>query len=131
MWKHTSRFGNYEMMLGVKWDCECVCMDVSVCASVISAKEMMYITGMTVQICQDLDCSPNEHKHTHACMGCPILLKSSAFKQEGMKKLPHRSSGLSNIAAALTTTTVKQQIYIQPHHPTPFLENVISHSHLG
>lgn len=54
--------------------------------------------------------------------------------QEGMEKPPFRScyfSGLSNITPALTTTTVKQQIYIQPHHPMLFSENVISHFRLG
>lgn len=63
-------------------------MDVGMCACVISAREVMYIVGMTAQICQVLDCSPNEH--THASMGCPILFKSSAFKQEGVKRRRRR-----------------------------------------
>lgn len=64
--------------------CERVCM----LACVISAKgkRCTCVAGMTVQICQDPDCSPNEH--TNASMGCPILLKSSASEQEGMKKPP-------------------------------------------
>lgn len=75
------------MMLSVKWMCvwvffECLCV-----SCVISVREMVYIAGMTVQICQELDCSPNEHTHTHVhvCMGCPILLRTSAFKLEEMK----------------------------------------------
>lgn len=46
MWKHTSRFGNEEMMLGVKW----MCVDIGLCVCVISAREMLYVEGMTVQI---------------------------------------------------------------------------------
>lgn len=50
-------------MLGVKWMNVCVCWGggvVGLCACVI----MMNIMVVTAQICQDLDCSPNEHTNT-------------------------------------------------------------------
>lgn len=51
---------------------ECVAVGVRACAN--SAREIMYFAGMTVQICQDLDCSPNEHTHTHTHMPAWVAL---------------------------------------------------------
>lgn len=63
--------------------------------------------------------------HLHVCNGCPILLKSSVFQ------LLTFVSGLSSITAALTTTTVKQQLYIQCYCSVLFSENVTSHLRPG
>lgn len=120
-------------MLSVKWMCvwvffECLCV-----SCVISVREMVYIAGITVQICQELDCSPNEHTHTHTrtCLhGLPYFVKDKCIQVGGNEIAPLcscRSSGLSNITAAPTATSVKQQIYIQHHRPVLFSENVISH----
>lgn len=63
------------------------------CTSVSSWKEMMYITGMTVQICQDLDCSPNEKAHidthTHASV-CVLayFVKVKCIQAGGNEKAP-------------------------------------------
>lgn len=78
-------------------------------------------------------------KHTHTCQhGLPYFVKVKCIEAGGDEKAPPRPyfhfcrfSGLSNITPAPTTTTVKQQIYIQPHHPALFSENVISHFRLG
>lgn len=118
-------------MLGVKWMCvwvffECLCV-----SCVISAREMMYIAGMTVQIKNLIAAQMSTHTHTRTCLhGLPYFVKDKCIQVGGNEIAPLcscRSSGLSNIAAAPTATSVKQQIYIQHHRPVLFSENVISH----
>lgn len=71
------------------------------------------------------------HTHTRTCLhGLPYFVKDKCIQVGGNEIAPLcscRSSGLSNITAAPTATSVKQQIYIQHHRPVLFSENVISH----
>lgn len=133
MWKHSGRFGGTRRWCWVLSGsggsvrvcvCKCLCMCV-----------MMYIAGND---CANLSrlwlqskwahTHTDTDAHTHACQhGLPCFVKVKCIQAGGNEKSPSthpapplHSSGLSNIAAAPTTTTVKQQIYIQPHQPSCF-----------
>ena len=87
--------------------------------------------------------STHAHTHTHGSTGCPALLKSSAFKQEGMKKAPPPSTPPQ--PAASLFRIIKHRGSSDNHncqatdlHPnqSPLVrffpsENVISHSSPG
>lgn len=79
------------------------------------------------------------HTHMHASTGCPVLLKSSAFKQEGMKKAPPPTPPRRFTLQDYQTSRQPRQPQLSSNRFTSnpisprafFSENVISHSGPG
>lgn len=104
---------------------------MSACVHVWSLQEKRCISWRWP--CKSVKALTAVQMSTHTChYGLPYFVKVKCIQAGGSVTLPPiHSSGLSNITATVTTTTVKQQIYIQPHRSMLLSENVISYSRLG